>query len=91
MAGILDILDNNTAFVRTTGYHASPADVFVPNQLIRRFELRRGDALTGQVKMSGNQGGGGGGGRGGGRNRQKYNNLVRVDTCLLYTSPSPRD
>ncbi|QGU07084.1 hypothetical protein COCCU_05700 [Corynebacterium occultum] len=77
VAGILDILDQNTAFVRTTGYHASAADVFVPNQLIRKFGLRRGDAVTGQVKMSG-AGNSHQGGRG---NRQKWNSLVRVDSA----------
>ncbi|MBI9000192.1 transcription termination factor Rho [Corynebacterium sp. CCM 9185] len=79
VGGILDIIDNNLAFVRTTGYHAGPADVFVPQQMVRRFGLRPGDAITGQVKMRAdgqpaNQH------SGGGRNRQKYNSLVRVDT-----------
>ena len=74
VAGILDVADNNTAFLRTTGYHASPADVFVNNQIVRRFGLRSGDAITGQVKMGGGQT------HGQGRNRQKYNQLVRVDS-----------
>ena len=75
VAGILDVVDNNAAFVRTTGYHTSPADVYINNNLIRRFNLRSGDAITGQVKM-----GGGGQSHGNGRNRRKYNPLVRVDT-----------
>ncbi|MEZ2189517.1 transcription termination factor Rho [Corynebacterium sp. CCM 9204] len=79
VGGILDIVDNNLAFVRTTGYHAGPADVFVPQQMVRKFGLRSGDAITGQVKMRAdgqpaNQH------SGGGRNRQKYNSLVKVDT-----------
>ena len=80
VAGILDIVDTNVAFVRTTGYHPAPSDVFVNNQLIRRMGLRSGDAIVGQVRM--NQGGNQGGQQGGhgGRNRQKYNNLVRVET-----------
>ena len=80
VAGILDIVDTNVAFVRTTGYHPAPSDVFVNNQLIRRMGLRSGDAIVGQVRM--NQGGNQGGHHGGhgGRNRQKYNNLVRVET-----------
>lgn len=79
VAGILDIVDTNVAFVRTTGYHPAPSDVFVNNQLIRRMGLRSGDAITGQVRMNqgGNQGGQGGHG---GRNRQKYNNLTRVES-----------
>lgn len=74
VAGILDIVDSNIAFVRTTGYHASSADVFVSNQMIRRLGLRRGDAIVGQVKMREQTN------VGNGRNRQKYNSLMRVDT-----------
>ncbi|AWB82110.1 transcription termination factor Rho [Corynebacterium yudongzhengii] len=75
VAGILDVIDNSAAFVRTTGYRSAPADVFVNNNLIKRFGLRSGDAITGQVKMNG-----GGHTHGNGRNRRKYNQLARVDT-----------
>ncbi len=86
VAGILDVLDNY-AFVRTSGYIAGPNDVYVSMNMIRRNGLRRGDAITGAVKMprdgendgGGNSGGGGGGGRGN-QNRQKFNPLVRLDT-----------
>ncbi|MDO4909170.1 MAG: transcription termination factor Rho [Corynebacterium sp.] len=50
IAGILDIVDNGIAFVRTTGYRESKNDVFVSQQMIRRFGLRRGDAIQGQVR-----------------------------------------
>ncbi|MCF4006951.1 transcription termination factor Rho [Corynebacterium uropygiale] len=78
VAGILDIVDNNMAFVRTTGYHAAPTDVYVNNQLIRRCGLRAGDYITGTVRM--NRGGGGGYHGKGGRGRNRYNNLIHVDT-----------
>nr|WP_026166114.1 transcription termination factor Rho [Corynebacterium mastitidis] len=74
VAGILDMVDNNVAFLRTTGYHPSSADVYVSGQLIRKCGLRGGDAIVGQVKQGQTQT------RGHGRNKQKYNNLVRVDT-----------
>ncbi|MEJ4099832.1 transcription termination factor Rho [Corynebacterium mastitidis] len=74
VAGILDMVDNNVAFLRTTGYHPSSADVYVSAQLIRKCGLRGGDAIVGQVKQGQAQT------RGHGRNKQKYNNLVRVDT-----------
>ncbi|TWS23756.1 transcription termination factor Rho [Tsukamurella sputi] len=85
VAGILDVLDNY-AFVRTSGYIAGPNDVYVSMNMIRRNGLRRGDAITGAVKMprdgesgdGGNQGGGGG--RGNQNNRQKFNPLVRLDS-----------
>ncbi|WP_151529949.1 MULTISPECIES: transcription termination factor Rho [Corynebacterium] len=72
VGGILDIVDNNVAFVRTTGYQAGTQDVFVNQNMIRKNGLRRGDAITGQAKVGGNN-------RGNNR-RQKYNPLVRVDT-----------
>ena len=74
VAGILDIVDNNVAFVRTTGYHPSEKDVYVPNQLIKRCGLRSGDAVTGRISAGGAQV------RGRGRNRQKFSNLAHVET-----------
>ncbi|GAA1481864.1 hypothetical protein GCM10009624_23040 [Gordonia sinesedis] len=71
VAGILDVLDNY-AFVRTSGYLAGPNDVYVSMNLVRRNGLRRGDAITGAVKVprEGEQP----------NQRQKFNPLVRLDT-----------
>jgi transcription termination factor Rho len=69
VAGILDVLDNY-AFVRTSGYLAGPNDVYVSLSLVRKYGLRRGDALTGVVRQP----------REGEQQRQKFNPLVRVDT-----------
>ncbi|MEH3155776.1 MAG: transcription termination factor Rho [Gordonia paraffinivorans] len=71
VAGILDVLDNY-AFVRTSGYLAGPNDVYVSMNLVRKNGLRRGDAITGAVKLP----------RDGEQNnqRQKFNPLVRLDT-----------
>ena len=78
VAGILDVLDNY-AFVRTSGYLAGSNDVYVSMNMIRRHGLRRGDAITGAVKIP-RDGEGHGGNQGGGKNRQKFNPLVRIDT-----------
>ncbi|MDK8846043.1 transcription termination factor Rho [Corynebacterium sp. MSK297] len=75
VAGILEVVDSNTAFLRTTGYRPSSLDVFVNTNLVRRFHLRTGDYLTGKVKMTG-----GGQSHGKGRNRKKYNQMVFVET-----------
>lgn len=75
VGGILDIVDNNVAFLRTTGYRPGSSDVFVNGNLVRRFGLRAGDAVTGQVKVGGNTHT-----HGNGRNRRKYNQLVQVDS-----------
>jgi transcription termination factor Rho len=69
VAGILDVLDNY-AFVRTSGYLSGPNDVYVSLSLVRKYCLRRGDAITGAVRQP----------RDGEQQRQKFNPLVRVDT-----------
>uniref|UniRef100_A0A5Q5BNQ6 Transcription termination factor Rho n=3 Tax=unclassified Mycobacterium TaxID=2642494 RepID=A0A5Q5BNQ6_MYCSS len=73
VAGILDVLDNY-AFVRTSGYLPGPNDVYVSMNMVRKNGLRRGDAVTGAVKVPKE-------GEGGGQNqRQKFNPLVRLDS-----------
>ncbi len=74
VAGILDVLDNY-AFVRTSGYLAGPNDVYVSMNMVRKNGLRRGDAVTGAVRVA-REGEGGGGNN----PRQKFNPLVRLDT-----------
>jgi len=69
VAGVLDVLENY-AFVRTSGYLAGPNDVYVSLSLVRRYNLRRGDAITGMVRQP----------REGEQQRQKFNPLVRVET-----------
>jgi len=46
VTGIVDVLDNY-AFVRTSGYLAGANDVYVSMAQIKRYGLRRGDAVTG--------------------------------------------
>lgn len=71
VAGILDVLDNY-AFVRTSGYLAGPNDVYVSMNMVRKNGLRRGDAVTGAVRVArdGDQP----------NQRQKFNPLVRLDS-----------
>jgi transcription termination factor Rho len=76
VAGILDVLDNY-AFVRTSGYLAGPNDVYVSMNMVRKNGLRRGDAVTGAVRVARE---GEGGGAAGQNPRQKFNPLVRLDT-----------
>ncbi|HOW93649.1 MAG TPA: transcription termination factor Rho, partial [Mycolicibacterium fallax] len=75
VAGILDVLDNY-AFVRTSGYLAGPNDVYVSMNMVRKNGLRRGDAVTGAVRVP-REGEGGGGDK---NQRQKFNPLVRLDS-----------
>ncbi len=66
-AGILDVLDNY-AFVRTSGYLAGPDDVYLSLSMVRKYGLRRGDALVGQVRQPRE-----------GERREKFNPMVRID------------
>jgi len=67
-AGILDLLDNY-AFVRTSGYLPGPNDVYVALSMVRKYGLRKGDAITGAVRQSRE-----------GERREKFNPMVRIDT-----------
>ena len=55
--------------LRTAGYFASPEDIYVANSYVRRFGLRRGDAVTGAIRQPRD-----------GERREKCNPLVRLDT-----------
>jgi len=68
VSGILDVLDNY-AFVRTSGYLPGPSDAYVSLSMVRKAELRKGDVVTGAVRMPRD-----------GERSQKYNPLVRLDT-----------
>ena len=77
IAGILDVVDNNTAFIRTSGYQSGPNDVYVSMNMVRSQGMRRGDAVTGQIKVR--EDGSSRPQHGRGRNRQKFAPLARVD------------
>ena len=68
VAGILDILENY-AFVRTSGYLPGPNDVYVSLAQVRKYGLRKGDAITGAVRQPHE-----------GERKEKFNALVRLDS-----------
>ncbi|WP_188037772.1 transcription termination factor Rho, partial [Actinotalea sp. JY-7885] len=73
VAGILDIKDNY-AFVRTSGYLPGDNDVYVSTNQVKKYGMRKGDAIVGAVRQP----------RDGeplpqGRN-SKVNALVRLDS-----------
>src|SRR5579884_778991 len=63
--GVLDILPEGYGFLRRDGYVIGPEDIYVSQSQIRRFELRRGDLLEGQVRRP--------------KEGEKYYGLIRVD------------
>ncbi len=79
IGGILDILDNY-AFVRTAGYLTGPNDVYVSLQQVRKYGLRRGDAVTGAVRQQRE-----------GETKAKYNALVRLDSINGMTVEEARN
>ena len=84
VAGILDVTDNQHAYLRTSGYLPGPKDVYVSNQLIKDNGLRAGDAVTGWVREGGESSTPHQGGRNNRRQnragRVKYNPMVSVET-----------
>ncbi len=48
--GILEIIEDGYGFLRKDGFLPGPSDVYVSQSQIRRFGLRTGDMVTGQVR-----------------------------------------
>ena len=65
-SGILDVLPDGFGFLRTGGYSQSKGDVYVSTSQIKRFNLRRGDWIVGQIRPA--------------RDGEKYPALVRIET-----------
>ena len=71
VSGVVDVLDSY-AFVRTAGYLAGPNDVYVSMSQVRKYGLRRGDMITGSIRVprDGEQA----------SQRQKFTPLAKLDT-----------
>jgi transcription termination factor Rho len=63
--GILDIVDDGYGFLRQERYLPGSNDVYVSQSQIRRFGLRTGDMVTGQVRPP--------------KDSEKYHGLLRVE------------
>jgi transcription termination factor Rho len=63
--GILDVLPDGFGFLRTNGFTQGDRDVYVSLSQIRRFGLRRGDLVAGQVREP--------------KDNEKYNALLKID------------
>ncbi|MCK4368664.1 MAG: Rho termination factor N-terminal domain-containing protein, partial [Dehalococcoidales bacterium] len=64
--GILEVIGEGYGFLRQNSLLPSSADVYVSQSQIRRFGLRTGDVVAGQVRPP--------------KNSEKYYGLVRVET-----------
>ena len=64
--GLLDVLPDGFGFLRTQGYTQSDNDIYVSLSQIRRFKLRRGDEIDGQVRTP--------------KDNEKYHALLKIQT-----------
>src|SRR3990170_177546 len=63
--GVLDIVEDGIGFLRSDHYLPGPEDVYVSQSQIRRFGLRTGDMVVGQVRPP--------------KDSEKYFGLLRVE------------
>ncbi|MCL2471071.1 MAG: transcription termination factor Rho [Propionibacteriaceae bacterium] len=66
--GIVDVMEGY-AFVRTTGYLPSPDDAYMPLGMVRKYGLRKGDVVTGSIKLPRE-----------GERREKFSPFVALET-----------
>ncbi|MDT0167560.1 transcription termination factor Rho [Pseudarthrobacter sp. BRE9] len=85
VAGILDVLENY-AFIRTSGYLPGPNDVYVSLAQVKKYNLRKGDAVVGAIRAPRD-----GEDRSQQSNRQKFNALVRVTSVNGKTPEELKD
>ncbi len=64
--GILEIVEDGIGFLRAEHYLPGPEDIYVSQSQIRRFGLRTGDMVIGQVRAP--------------KDSEKYFGLLRVET-----------
>ena len=81
VAGILDVLENY-AFIRTSGYLPGPNDVYVSLGQVKKYGLRKGDAVVGAIRQPR---------EGEGHGRQKFNAVVRIDSVNGQTVAEAMD
>jgi len=63
--GVLEIVDDGMGFLRSDHYTPGPDDIYVSQSQIRRFGLRTGDMVIGQVRSP--------------KDSEKYYGLLRVE------------
>jgi transcription termination factor Rho len=68
--GVLDVLPEGYGFLRREGYLVGGEDIYISQSQIRRFELRRGDLVAGQVRRP--------------KENEKYYGIVKVETINGY-------
>jgi transcription termination factor Rho len=73
--GVLEILNDGWGFLRRENYVPSPDDVYVSQSQIKRFWLRPGDMVFGQVRLP--------------KEGEKYKGMLRVESVNGFGTASP--
>jgi len=63
--GVLEVVDDGMGFLRAENYLPGPNDIYVSQSQVKRFNLRTGDMVIGQVRPP--------------KDNEKYFGLLRVD------------
>ncbi|TVR23949.1 MAG: transcription termination factor Rho [Anaerolineaceae bacterium] len=63
--GVLEVVDDGIGFLRADTYMPGPNDIYVSQSQVKRFSLRTGDMVIGQVRPP--------------KDNEKYYGLLRVD------------
>jgi len=78
-SGVLEILPDSFGFLRAVDYNylPSPDDIYISPSQIRRFSLRTGDTVSGEVRPP--------------KDGEKYFALLKVDTVNFESPEATRD
>ena len=78
-SGVLEILPDSFGFLRAVDYNylPSPDDIYISPSQIRRFSLRTGDTVSGEVRPP--------------KDGEKYFALLKVDTVNFESPEAARD
>lgn len=77
--GVLEILPDGFGFLRSPNYNYlfSPEDIYISPAQIRRFDLKKGDTITGPIRPP--------------KDKEKYFALLKVDTINGTTPEKARE
>ncbi|OJU61671.1 MAG: transcription termination factor Rho [Armatimonadetes bacterium 55-13] len=73
--GILEVLNDGWGFLRKDNYQPSSEDVYVSQSQVKRFGLRGGDTVFGQVRLP--------------KEGEKYKGMLRVESVNGFATGSP--
>jgi transcription termination factor Rho len=73
--GILDLMSDGWGFLRRDNYQPSPQDVYVSQSQVKKFGLRPGDTVFGQVRLP--------------KEGEKYQGMLRVESVSGFGTASP--